>query len=122
MGGTAATVALTSGLSTPWIAQAAGNVKIGLIPATGWAAYPAAQLRYGAQMAIADINAAGGIKSMGGAKLEALKGDSQTKPEIGAAEVEKMNEAGVRASGLLSIRSWSRSIRGSNIISHSRLM
>ena len=76
LGGTAATVALTSGLSTPWIAQAAGNVKIGLIhPATGWAAYPAAQLRYGAQMAIADINGAGGIKSMGGAKLEALLGD-----------------------------------------------
>ena len=48
-------------------------------------------------MAIADINAAGGIKSMGGAQLEALLGDSQTKPEIGAAEVEKMNEAGVHA-------------------------
>ena len=41
-------------------------------------------------MAIADINAAGGIKSMSGAQLEALLGDSQTKPEIGAAEVEKM--------------------------------
>ena len=98
LGGTAATVALTAGVGTPWIAQAASNVKIGLIhPATGWAAYPAAQLRYGAQMAIADINAAGGIKSMGGAQLEALLGDSQTKPEIGAAEVEKMNEAGVHA-------------------------
>jgi len=94
-----ATVALAStGLSIPHIARAAGPVKIGLIhPATGWAAYPAAQLRYGAQMAIADINAAGGIKSMGGAPLEALLGDSQTKPEIGAAEVEKMNEAGVHA-------------------------
>ena len=98
IGGSAATIALASGLSMPWIAKAAGNVKIGLIhPATGWAAYPAAQLRYGAQMAIADINAAGGIKSMGGAQLEALLGDSQTKPEIGAAEVEKMNEAGVHA-------------------------
>jgi branched-chain amino acid transport system substrate-binding protein len=48
-------------------------------------------------MAIADINAAGGIKSMGGAPVEAILGDSQTKPEIGAAEVEKMNEAGVDA-------------------------
>ena len=88
----------TSGISIPWIAKAAAPVKIGLIhPATGWAAFPAAQLRYGAQMAIADINAAGGIKSMGGAQIEALLGDSQTKPEIGAAEVEKMNEAGVHA-------------------------
>ena len=94
-----ATVALaTAGLSIPHIARAATAVKIGLIhPATGWAAFPAAQLRYGAQMAIADINSAGGIKSMGGAPVEAVLGDSQTKPEIGAAEVEKMNEAGVHA-------------------------
>ena len=99
IGGTSATIALAStGLSIPMIARAASPVKIGLIhPATGWAAYPAAQLRYGALMAIADINARGGIKSMGGAPIEALLGDSQTKPEIGAAEVEKMNEAGVHA-------------------------
>ena len=94
-----ATFALASaGLSIPHIARAASAVKIGLIhPATGWAAFPAAQLRYGAQMAIADINSAGGIKSMGGTPVEAVLGDSQTKPEIGAAEVEKMNEAGVHA-------------------------
>jgi branched-chain amino acid transport system substrate-binding protein len=99
VGGATATVALVSaGLSMPTIASAAKTVKVGLIhPATGWAAYPAAQLRYGALMAISDINAAGGIKSMGGAQLEAFLGDSQTKPEIGAAEVEKMNEAGVHA-------------------------
>ena len=99
MGQASASFALAStGLAVPHIAQAASAVKIGLIhPATGWAAFPAAQLRYGAQMAIADINAAGGIKSMGGAPVEAILGDSQTKPEIGAAEVEKMNEAGVDA-------------------------
>ena len=99
IGRASATFALaTAGLSIPHIAKAASAVKIGLIhPATGWAAFPAAQLRYGAQMAIADINAAGGIKSMGGAPVEAMLGDSQTKPEIGAAEVEKMNEAGVSA-------------------------
>ena len=99
LGGTSATIALAStGLSIPMIAKAASPVKIGLIhPATGWAAYPAAQLRYGALMAIDDINSSGGIKSMGGAPIEALLGDSQTKPEIGAAEVEKMNEAGVHA-------------------------
>ena len=99
IGRASATFALASaGLSIPHIAKAASAVKIGLIhPATGWAAFPAAQLRYGAQMAIADINAAGGIKSMGGAPVEAMLGDSQTKPEIGAAEVEKMNEAGVSA-------------------------
>jgi branched-chain amino acid transport system substrate-binding protein len=46
-------------------------------------------------MAIADINAAGGIKSLGGAMLEAVLADSQGKPDIGAAEVTKMTEAGV---------------------------
>jgi len=77
----------------PHISRAATKtVKIGLIhPVTGFLAYPGGQLRYGCQMAIADINKAGGVKSMGGAKLEALLGDSQTKPQIGAAEVEKMN-------------------------------
>ncbi len=95
-GAAAGAAAATFGF--PHIAKAAANVKIGLIhPATGFLAYPGAQLRYGCQLAITDFNAAGGIKSMGGAKLEAMLGDSQTKPQIGAAEVEKMNEAGVDA-------------------------
>jgi branched-chain amino acid transport system substrate-binding protein len=34
---------------------------------------------------------------MGGAKIEALLGDAQSQPQVGAAEVEKMNEAGVSA-------------------------
>lgn len=51
----------------------------------------------GAQMAIDEVNAAGGIRSMGGALLEALLGDIQAKVEVGVAEVEKMNEAGVAA-------------------------
>jgi branched-chain amino acid transport system substrate-binding protein len=72
------------------------SVKIGLIhPVTGFIAFSGTQCRAGAQMAIDDINAAGGIKSLGGAKLEAMLGDSQGKPDIGAAEVTKMVEAGV---------------------------
>src|SRR4029077_18199735 len=53
--------------------------------------------RVGATMGVDEINKAGGIKSMGGAKLEPLFGDSQSKVEVGVAEVEKMNEAGVAA-------------------------
>ncbi len=76
-------------------AQAA-PVKIGLIhPVSGFIAFSGSQCRAGAEMAIADINAAGGIKSMGGAMLEAMLADSQGKPDIGAAEVTKMAEAGV---------------------------
>ncbi len=70
-------------------------VKIGLIhPVSGFIAFSGTQCRAGAEMAIADINAAGGIKSMGGAMLEAMLADSQGKPDVGAAEVGKMVEAG----------------------------
>ncbi|HQX59534.1 MAG TPA: ABC transporter substrate-binding protein, partial [Burkholderiaceae bacterium] len=44
-----------------------------------------------------EINAAGGIKSMGGAKLQGLLGDSQSRPEIGVSEVERMQQEGVSA-------------------------
>jgi branched-chain amino acid transport system substrate-binding protein len=46
-------------------------------------------------MAIDEINAAGGIKSLGGAKIDPMLGDAQSTPEGGTAEVEKMNSAGV---------------------------
>ncbi|WP_439671614.1 ABC-type transporter, periplasmic component: HAAT family [Cupriavidus necator] len=73
-------------------------VRIGVLhPVTGALAFSGTQCRAGALLAIADINAAGGIKSLGGARLEAVLGDAQSQPEIGAAEVEKMNEAGVSA-------------------------
>ena len=72
------------------------SVKVGLIhPVTGFIAFSGTQCRQGALMAIADINAAGGIKSLGGAKLEGMLGDSQGKPDIGASEVDRMVEAGV---------------------------
>jgi branched-chain amino acid transport system substrate-binding protein len=73
-------------------------VKVGLIhPVTGFVAYAGSQGRFGATMAVDDVNKAGGIKSMGGAKLQPLLGDSQSKVEVGVAEVEKMNEQGVAA-------------------------
>ncbi|MDN2567198.1 ABC transporter substrate-binding protein [Aquibium sp. A9E412] len=72
------------------------SVKIGLIhPVSGFIAFSGNQCREGALMAIADINARGGIQSLGGAQLEAVLGDSQGKPEVGAAEVAKMAEAGI---------------------------
>ena len=78
-------------------AQAA-SIKIGVLhPVSGFFSYSGTQSRAGAMMAIEEINAAGGIKSMGGAKLEPLLADAQSKPDVGAAEVEKLNEAGVAA-------------------------
>jgi branched-chain amino acid transport system substrate-binding protein len=73
-------------------------IKIGLIhPVSGGLAYSGSQGRLGCQMAIDAINAAGGIKSMGGAKLEAALADSQSRPEIGVAEVERLQQDGVSA-------------------------
>ncbi|PXW26370.1 ABC transporter substrate-binding protein [Paraburkholderia caballeronis] len=87
-------------LAAPWAARAAaGNtIKIGVLhPVTGAVAYSGQQCRLGALLAIEDINKAGGIKSLGGATIEAVLGDAQSRPEAGAAEVERMNEAGVSA-------------------------
>jgi branched-chain amino acid transport system substrate-binding protein len=73
-------------------------VKVGLVhPVSGGLAYSGGQGRLGCQMAIDEINAAGGIKSMGGAKLEAALGDSQSRPEVGVAEVERLHQVGVAA-------------------------
>jgi len=92
----AASVATAGVLAAPRFVSAANDkIKIGLVhPVTGWGAYSGNQCREGALMAIADINAAGGIKSMGGAMLEGLLADSQSKPEVGAAETAKLIEAG----------------------------
>ncbi|CAB3736151.1 Leucine-, isoleucine-, valine-, threonine-, and alanine-binding protein [Achromobacter animicus] len=87
-------------VSAPWVArsQGAAPIKVGVLhPVTGALAYSGQQCRLGALLAIEDINKAGGIKSMGGAPLQAVLGDAQSRPEAGSAEVEKMNEAGVSA-------------------------
>jgi branched-chain amino acid transport system substrate-binding protein len=95
--GTASTAA---GLcSAPAVLRAQGaSVKIGVLhPVSGALSYSGQQGRIGAVMAIEEINAAGGIRALGGAKLEAVLGDAQSTPEGGSAEVEKMHSAGVAA-------------------------
>ncbi|MFM0550446.1 ABC transporter substrate-binding protein [Paraburkholderia sediminicola] len=87
-------------VAAPWVARAASakSIKIGVLhPVTGALAYSGQQCRLGALLAIEDINNAGGIKSQGGALIEAVLGDAQSRPEAGAAEVERMNEVGVSA-------------------------
>ncbi len=95
----AQSAATASALAFPLVAGAQPKpIKIGVLhPVTGALAYSGQQCREGALMAIEDINKAGGIKSLGGAKIEALLGDAQSSPQAGTAEIEKMNEAGVSA-------------------------
>jgi branched-chain amino acid transport system substrate-binding protein len=91
--------AAASALAFPLVGGAQPKaVKVGVLhPVTGALAYSGQQCREGALLAIEDINKAGGIKSLGGAKIEALLGDAQSTPAAGTAEVEKMNEAGASA-------------------------
>ena len=42
--------------------------------------------RLGGQLAVEAINAAGGVKSLGGAKIDLLLADSQTKPDVARLE------------------------------------
>ena len=68
------------------------------IPVTGALAYSGQQCREGALMAIDDINKAGGIKSHGRREDRGRCWATRSRtPQAGAAEVEKMNEAGVSA-------------------------
>src|SRR5882672_12220198 len=73
------------------------TLKIGAIhPVTGALAEPGQACRLGAQMAVDAINAAGGIKSKGGLKLELIVGDTQTKPENGRVEAERVVTQGAQ--------------------------
>ncbi len=73
-------------------------IKIGILqPVTGALAQDGEYGRLGAEIALKELNAAGGIKSMGGAKLEMVFGDARSNPEGGTQEVERMQAEGVAA-------------------------
>ena len=66
-------------------------VKVGVIlPLSGKLAETGADLKRGIEFAVEQINAQGGIKSLGGAKIALVYGDSAGKPETGAAEAERL--------------------------------
>src|SRR6266446_8718572 len=94
-----AAAAATGLINAPAQLRAQGAaVKLGVLhPVSGALSYSGQQGRLGATIAIEEINATGGIKALGGAKIEPVLGDAQSTPEGGNAEVEKMNSAGVAA-------------------------
>lgn len=51
----------------------------------------------GAAMAVSDINAAGGIASLGGRPLELVEGDSQGKADVGRSEAQRLISGGAVA-------------------------
>jgi branched-chain amino acid transport system substrate-binding protein len=92
-----AAAAASGTLGAPQVLRAQGGpVKLGVLhPVSGALSYSGQQGRLGATIAIDEINSAGGIKALGGAKIDPVLGDAQSTPEGGNAEVEKMNAAGV---------------------------
>ena len=84
----ASAVALTTVGSAPTVQAQPKNVKIAVIaPLSGPWARQGTLVKFGAETAVAEINAAGGIKSMGGAKLELVAidaGDSAEKAKNAA--------------------------------------
>ncbi len=86
-------------IAAPGLLRAqAAPIKIGILqPVTGALAQDGEYGRLGAEIALNEINAAGGIKSMGGAKLQMVFGDARSNPEGGTAEVERMQGEGVAA-------------------------
>ena len=72
-------------------AAAASEVLVGAVhPVTGPLAELGIACRRAAQLAVDDLNNAGGIKSLGGAKIKLLLGDSETKATVGRTEAERL--------------------------------
>jgi branched-chain amino acid transport system substrate-binding protein len=71
--------------------QAPAEVKIGnLLPLSGGLANDGAQVRRGFDLALEEINAAGGIKALHGAKIRLIYGDTRGEPTVGMSEIEKL--------------------------------
>jgi branched-chain amino acid transport system substrate-binding protein len=78
-------------VSVPSILAADKVVKVGNIePLSGPSASVGQQGKCARDLAVEEINAAGGIKSLGGAKIEMVYADSESKPEKGVAEAERL--------------------------------
>ncbi len=88
---------VSTGLPT-LLRAAPQEVLIGHIhPLSGFLAFDGKELEDGLNLAVQEINAAGGIKSLGGAKLKVLAADSEGKPDVAIREVERLYKAGAVA-------------------------
>ena len=73
------------------IAQEPPTIKIGgIYTLTGFLALAGLDNRRGAEMAIEEINAAGGIRSLKGAKLSLVVADGQGRPDVSMSAFERL--------------------------------
>ncbi len=89
--GAALAIGLVASSLIPGAAFAADKVvKVGnLLPLSGPSASVGLQGKQAREMAVEEINAAGGIKSLGGAKMELLFADTKSDPNVGVTETER---------------------------------
>ncbi len=94
--GTAAAAGL---LAAPAILRAQpAPVKLGILqPITGALAQDGELGRLGAQLAIDEINEAGGLQALGGTRIEMVFADARSNPEAATQEVERLQGEGVAA-------------------------
>ncbi|WP_417728887.1 ABC transporter substrate-binding protein [Roseovarius sp.] len=94
----ATALGFATAFTLPQQAVAADDIPVGiLLPLSGSVAPIGINNRRGHELAIEEINADGGIKSLGGAKLVMVDGDTQGNPNVGISEVEKLAQRGVVA-------------------------
>jgi branched-chain amino acid transport system substrate-binding protein len=91
--------ALVAALGAPTVLRAQPKeILVGSIhPLTGPLAADGASVANGCQLAIEQKNAAGGIKALGGVKIKLVNADHQFKPQVGAAEAERLIREGAVA-------------------------
>ncbi len=78
--------------------RGAETIKIGsLHPLSGPLAVDGKRMDDAVKMAVKDINEAGGIESMDGAKLEVVSGDTKGEPETASSEAQRMTGEGAVA-------------------------
>ena len=83
--------ALLLGLGEKGVTYAAEEVRIGVLsPMTGPAAKFGQIHKNTLTMATEDVNNAGGIKSLGGAKIRLIFGDTRGEADIGVTETERL--------------------------------
>lgn len=86
------TAAMLLSMATGAIAETGADaVKVALLfPYTGSAASVAEDAQKGFEFAIDIINERGGVKALGGAKIEIVVGDTQSSEEAAASEAERL--------------------------------
>ena len=95
-----ATVATIGTIGFPTVLRAAtpSEISIGHIhPLSGFLAFDGQEMRKAVMWGVQEVNDAGGIKSLGGAKLKLIDADSEGKPEKAISEVERLEREGVVA-------------------------